>query len=67
MNKVVKNAEEAIQGIKDDMTLMVGGFGLCGCKCGCGGGGVLGWCRTCVGALNFLGIYIHVGCILLGW
>jgi 3-oxoacid CoA-transferase subunit A len=30
MNKVVKNAEEAIQGIKDDMTLMVGGFGLCG-------------------------------------
>jgi 3-oxoacid CoA-transferase subunit A len=30
MNKVVKNAEEALQGIKDNMTLMVGGFGLCG-------------------------------------
>lgn len=30
MNKVVKNAEEAIIGIKDGMTLMLGGFGLCG-------------------------------------
>ena len=30
MNKVVKNAAEAIIGIKDDMTLMLGGFGLCG-------------------------------------
>ncbi len=30
MNKVVSNAEEAIQGIKDGMTLMLGGFGLCG-------------------------------------
>jgi 3-oxoacid CoA-transferase subunit A len=30
MNKVYKNAEEAIQGIKDGMTLMLGGFGLCG-------------------------------------
>ena len=30
MNKVVKNAEEAILGIKDGMTLMFGGFGLCG-------------------------------------
>ena len=30
MNKVVKNATEAIEGIKDGMTLMVGGFGLCG-------------------------------------
>jgi 3-oxoacid CoA-transferase subunit A len=30
MNKVVKNAEEAIEGIKDGMTLMLGGFGLCG-------------------------------------
>lgn len=29
-NKVVKNAEEAIEGIKDGMTLMLGGFGLCG-------------------------------------
>lgn len=29
-NKVVKNAEEAIVGIKDGMTLMLGGFGLCG-------------------------------------
>ena len=30
MNKVVQNAEEAIKGIKDGMTLMLGGFGLCG-------------------------------------
>ena len=30
MNKVVQNAHEAIQGIKDNMTLMLGGFGLCG-------------------------------------
>jgi 3-oxoacid CoA-transferase subunit A len=30
MNKVVANAEEAIQGISDGMTLMLGGFGLCG-------------------------------------
>jgi len=30
MNKVVSNAEEAIQGIKRGMTLMLGGFGLCG-------------------------------------
>ncbi|MEI8204129.1 MAG: CoA transferase subunit A [Bacteroidota bacterium] len=30
MNKVVKNAEEAILGIKNDMTIMFGGFGLCG-------------------------------------
>jgi 3-oxoacid CoA-transferase subunit A len=28
--KVVKNAEEACKGITDGMTLMVGGFGLCG-------------------------------------
>ena len=30
MNKVVANAEAAIHDIRDDMTLMVGGFGLCG-------------------------------------
>ena len=30
MNKVVENAEEAIKGIKNNMTLMLGGFGLCG-------------------------------------
>lgn len=30
MNKVVKNAKEAIEGIKDGMTIMLGGFGLCG-------------------------------------
>ncbi len=30
MNKVVKNAREAIQGIEHNMTLMLGGFGLCG-------------------------------------
>ena len=30
INKVVANVEEATKGIKDDMTLMLGGFGLCG-------------------------------------
>lgn len=30
MNKIVKNAEAAIEGISDGMTLMLGGFGLCG-------------------------------------
>jgi len=30
MNKLVKNAAEAIIGIKDGMTIMLGGFGLCG-------------------------------------
>ena len=30
MNKVVKNVEEALVGIQDGMTLMLGGFGLCG-------------------------------------
>lgn len=30
MNKVVTNAKEAIEGIKDGMTIMLGGFGLCG-------------------------------------
>lgn len=30
MNKVVANAQEAIAGIEDGMTLMLGGFGLCG-------------------------------------
>ena len=30
MNKTVSNAEEAIKDINDGMTLMLGGFGLCG-------------------------------------
>jgi 3-oxoacid CoA-transferase subunit A len=30
LNKVVKDANQACQGIQDGMTLMVGGFGLCG-------------------------------------
>jgi len=30
MNKVVQNAREAILGIESNMTLMLGGFGLCG-------------------------------------
>ena len=30
MNKKVKNAEEACKGIENGMTLMLGGFGLCG-------------------------------------
>src|SRR5690606_12932334 len=30
MNKVVANADVALEGLEDNMTLMVGGFGLCG-------------------------------------
>jgi 3-oxoacid CoA-transferase subunit A len=30
MNKVVNNVDEALVGIEDGMTLMLGGFGLCG-------------------------------------
>ena len=30
MNKVVSNVTEAVAGIEDKMTLMLGGFGLCG-------------------------------------
>ncbi len=30
INKVIKNAEEALKDVKSGMTLMVGGFGLCG-------------------------------------
>ena len=30
MNKIVKDANEAIKGINDNMTIMFGGFGLCG-------------------------------------
>src|SRR3989304_10399064 len=30
MNKVVRDAREAISGLKDGATIMVGGFGLCG-------------------------------------
>jgi 3-oxoacid CoA-transferase subunit A len=30
MNKIVKNAQEALIGLENNMTLMLGGFGLCG-------------------------------------
>ena len=30
INKVVANAQEATKGLEDGMTLMLGGFGLCG-------------------------------------
>jgi len=30
INKTVKDAQEALQGVQDGMTLMLGGFGLCG-------------------------------------
>lgn len=30
MNKVVRNVEEALKGIESGMTIMLGGFGLCG-------------------------------------
>lgn len=30
MNKIVKTPQEAVEGVKDGMTLLFGGFGLCG-------------------------------------
>jgi 3-oxoacid CoA-transferase subunit A len=30
INRVVKNVEEALKGVKDNQTIMFGGFGLCG-------------------------------------
>ena len=30
INKKVSSVQEALQGIEDDMTLLLGGFGLCG-------------------------------------
>ena len=30
IRKTVANVQEALEGIKDEMTLMLGGFGLCG-------------------------------------
>ena len=30
INKVVKNVDQALEGVADDMTFMLGGFGLCG-------------------------------------
>ncbi len=30
IRKTVANVEEALQGVKDGMTFMLGGFGLCG-------------------------------------
>ena len=44
MNKIVTGAEEAIRGIQDNMTLMLGGFGLCGIP------------ENCIGALARSGI-----------
>jgi 3-oxoacid CoA-transferase subunit A len=50
MNKTVVNAEEAIKGIKDGMTLAVGGFGLCGIP------------ENCISALVKSGVK-HLTCI----
>lgn len=44
MDKVFKDAHEATQGIEDDMTLMLGGFGLCGIP------------ENCISALVELGV-----------
>jgi len=44
MNKVVANAAEAIKGIQNGMTLMLGGFGLCGIP------------ENCISALVDLGV-----------
>ena len=34
-DKVVNSYEEAMQGLEDDMTIIAGGFGLCGIPEGC--------------------------------
>ena len=44
MNKLVANAQEAIAGLTDGMTLMLGGFGLCGIP------------QNCIAALGALGV-----------
>ena len=44
MNKIVNGADEAIRDIQDNMTLMVGGFGLCGIP------------ENCIGAMVRKGI-----------
>lgn len=44
MNKVVANAAEAVKDVKDGMTLMLGGFGLCGIP------------ENCISALVDLGV-----------
>lgn len=44
MNKIVADAQSAIEGIEDGMTLMLGGFGLCGIP------------ENCISALNQKGI-----------
>ncbi len=44
MNKVIANATEAVEGVKDGMTLMLGGFGLCGIP------------ENCINALVHLGV-----------
>lgn len=43
-NKVYKNAKEALHGLTDGMTLVVGGFGLCGIP------------ENCISALKELGV-----------
>lgn len=50
INKVVKNAAEACAGINDGMTLMVGGFGLCGIP------------ENCISELVSMGVK-HLTCI----
>jgi 3-oxoacid CoA-transferase subunit A len=44
MNKIYKNAEEALHGVQDGMTFMLGGFGLCGIP------------ENCISALVKMGI-----------
>ena len=48
INKEVKSAYEACQGIKSGMTLMLGGFGLCGIP------------DNCIGALVEMLSLIHI-------
>lgn len=50
MNKVIETADEAIMGIRDGMTLMLGGFGLCGIP------------ENCISALVRSGVK-HLTCI----
>ncbi len=50
MNKTILGPQEAIQGVKDNMTLMFGGFGLCGIP------------ENCIAALSKSGIK-NLSCI----
>jgi 3-oxoacid CoA-transferase subunit A len=56
INKVVKNAEVALKEVRDGMTLMVGGFGLCGIPENCIAELVKKGCKNLVCISNNAGV-----------